>query len=161
MMCWMKYLPLVLCYCTESCCLWLCVQWDFVMGFCCSGAPNYPSHSPLWMRLSCALNSGNIRSWLSFLPTAETRQICSFALSAICKACEWLPQFHAALFTSVSIVLFLKMSSCNDYSTWSIFTSSEEWAFLLLGKCHEKWDEFVIKCNWYLHCNSDKDIYLV
>lgn len=48
----------------------------------------------------------------------------------------------------LSLVLFLKMSSSNDYSTLSIFTSSAEGAFLLLGKCHEKWDnEVVIKCN--------------
>lgn len=62
----------------------------------------------------------------------------------------------------LSLALFLKMSSSNDYSTLNIFTSSEEEAFLLFGKCHEKWDNgFVIKCNWYLHCNSDKDVYLI
>lgn len=134
----MKYLPLLLCYCIESCCLWLYVQWDSLMDFSSSALSNYPLHSPFWMRLSCAFSSGYMRGWHSFLPIAGTRQICSFAVCATCKACEWPPQFHATLFTSLSLVFFLKMSSSNDYSTLSMFTSSEEGAFLLLGKWHEK-----------------------
>lgn len=72
------------------------------------------------------------KGWHSFLPTAETRQTALLLFV--------LPVTHVDGFPNpmlpcshLSLVLFLKMSSNNDYSTWSIFTSSEEGAFLLLG----------------------------
>lgn len=101
------------------------------------------------------------KGWHSFLPTAETRQICSAAVCATCKAREWLPQFHVTLFTSVSSFV-----PKNELQQW--LQHLEHIYFFWGGsisftwKCHEKWDNgFVIKCNWYLHCNSDKDIYLI
>lgn len=61
---------------------------------------------------------------LSFLP-AENRQIWSFAFCATCKARESLPIFHATLSTSVSLILFLKMS-------WVLAIITALWAYLLL-----------------------------
>lgn len=160
MMCWMKYLPLLLCYCIESCCLWLYVQWDSVMDFC-SAPPNYPSHSPFWMRSSCTLNSGCIRAGIPSSPQLKPGKSALLLFVLPVRHVNGFPNSMLPC-SHLSLVLFLKMSSNNDYSTLSIFTSSEEGAFLLLGKCHEKWDNgFVIKCNWYLCCNSDKDIYLI
>lgn len=102
---------------------------------------------------------------LSFLPLHSWKQ----ANLVLCLLCylqsTWIASQIPCHLVHICLSNFIpenELSSSNYYSTLSIFTSSKERAFLLLGKCHEEWgNDFVIKCNWYLHCNSDKDIYLI
>lgn len=113
------------------------------------------------MRSGCALKSSCCCSLLS---TAQNRQIWSFALCATCRAYELASPVPCCL-VHIWFSTFVpksELSSCKDCSTWSVFSSSKERAFLLLGRCPEKWsDGFVIVCNWCSDCSSYKDIYLV
>lgn len=89
----------------------------------------------------------------SFLPLHSWKQ----ANLVLCRLCYlqsmWIASQIPCHLVHICLSNFVpkkELSSSNDYSTLSIFTSSKESAFLLLGKCHEEWGNgFVIKCKWY------------
>lgn len=85
--------------------------------------------SPSKLSITCSLLDGIglcLEEQLhSFLSTAKTKQIWSFAVCATCKARELLPQVHATLSKPVSLILFLKMN-------WVLANITALWAYLLL-----------------------------